>query len=301
MTASNASAKNASDGKEARRRRFAPGAAKYAMTPGKAELLAFVAECGLLTTGQVARIAGISKKAAYNRLRDLYDLGLLGRIAVPYASLAPPGADGPGLAWGPGENVHVPTRDGIKWLVEAGYLSEEEADGCKTPDFGPRNALFLAHEVLVREVRVWLELCARTHGGQVVLWVDGEAAHFSTVRPDAWFLFALPSGKTLVGLVEADRGTERGDRWLAKADGYAQLLGSDELADATGGRRNARLVAVALDEARRDRITRDLGASPIAASSYVATVEDLREGGLSSPVWRSKGKVGGVPLVMGEL
>lgn len=277
-----------------RRRRFEPGDAKYGMTPPKATVLWYVAQCGFLTTSQVARIAGITRKSAYNHLRDLFDHGLSDRLAVPYADLAPPDKPDPGVSWAPGENVHYVTKAGVKWLADAGHLPEE---AIIRPPSIPARGLFLAHEVLVRDVRVWLEMCSRAHGGAVTYWVDGEDAHFSVVRPDAWFLYKLPSGRTLVGLVEADRKTERGGRWAAKAAGYTSLLGSDELAAKTGGRRYARVVAVTLDSARRDRIIADVEASPAGESTFCAAITDLTEGGLNKAVWRHRGSAELVSLV----
>ena len=271
---------------EARRKRYARGAPQHGMTATKQRLLAYVAECGMLTTSQVARIAGIGTEAAYKHLRHLFDLGMLERIAVPYASLAPPGEDGPELAFGPGQNVHVPTKAALQYLHRAGLISDETA-ARKPPDYGPRNALFLAHEVLVRDVRVWLEVCARTHGGYVERWVDGTAAHLPPARPDAWFMFRLADGeRTLVGLVEADRDTERRDRWDKKGREYAQMLAGETLAQATDGRRKGRLLAVAPDGKRRDWIANALAGSPIADVSFCASRDDLLGGGLNAPVWR---------------
>lgn len=267
-----------------RRRRFAQGSAKYGMTAAKASVLRYIALCGMLTTGQVERIAAISRKSAYNHLRDLFDLGLTERVAVPYADLHPPTRPDPAVSWAPGENIHIATKAGLEWLLEAEYVEPEEV----RPVTVVKGRL-MAHEVLIRDVRVWLEQCMRVNGGEVTHWVDGEAAHFSCIWPDAWFLYRLPQGsRTLVGMVEADRKTERGDRWPKKAAGYAQLIGSDELAEATSGRRNARVLAVTLDWQRRERIARDVAPSPVASSFYSVAITDMeQQGGLDRRIWRN--------------
>jgi hypothetical protein len=271
------------------------------MTAKKARLLEYIGECGMLTTEQVVRIAGVSPKSAYNHLRDLHDLGLVGRVAVPYASLAPAGEDGSSLAWGPGQNVHVPTKAGLAWLRESGRLSPEAA-ARRVPDFGPKNALFLAHELLVRDVRVWLELCARAHGGSVELWKDGTAAHVGPALADALFVYRLPGGgKVLPCLVEADRGTERGGRWGRKAEDYAAIRGSQALFEATGGRMAFRLAVVAPEPARRARVAADLAATEVSEIAWVAVRGDLLEGGLDRPVWQRPGEgLSLSPLVTAE-
>ena len=281
-----------------RRRRYErSGNPKHGMTPKKARLLLYVAECGMLTTKQVARIAGMSVDATYKHLSDLFEMEMLDRIAVPYANVAPPGKDGPNLAFGPGENINAATKQGLQYLHRAELISDELA-ARKLPDYGPKNALFLAHELLVRDVRVWLELCIRAHGGDVEKWVDGPEAYLPPARPDAWFLYRLPnSERTLVGLVEADRGTERGNQWERKAHEYDRMLKSDALANATGGRRRGRLVVVVQTEARRERIAALLADSPVAGFSYVATAEDLLVGGMEREVWNNPPSEYLVPLL----
>lgn len=278
-----------------RRRRYERGKPQHGMTAAKVRLLSHIAECGMLTTSQAARIAGIGEESAYKHLRHLFDLGMLERIAVPYANLAPPDVDGPGLAFGPGQNIHVPTRAAIQYLERAGQISEEAA-ARKLPDYGPKNALFLSHELLVRDVRVWLELCAQTHGGFVERWLDGSSAHIPPARPDAWFLLKISVG-TLLGFVEADRGTERGDQWEKKIREYDELLGSEAMKIATGRRRRARLLVVTLTEARREKLSEQLAASAIADSAYVATANDLYQSGLDRPVWRHQADLELQPLV----
>ncbi|WP_395145444.1 replication-relaxation family protein [Armatimonas sp.] len=279
-----------------RRRRYEPGVPKRSMTPLKLRILSYIAECGILSTGQVARIAQMKEEAVTKHLRHLFDLRMVDTIAVPYANLAPPEENGPNLAFGPGQNIYIPTRAAIQFLERARRISDEAA-ARKLPDYGPRNALFLSHELLVRDVRIWLELCNHIQGGFVERWLDGPAAHLPPVRPDAWFVYRIKSVGSLVGFVEADRGTERGDQWEKKAGEYAELLESDVVAEATGGRKKARVLVITLTARRRDRLAQELARSPIKESAYVATVEDLKQGGLEHPVWRYSGMVNLQPLL----
>lgn len=266
------------------------------MTPLKAHLLSYIAECGMLTISQIALMAAMTEEAASKHLRDLFDLRFVDKIAVPYASLAPPGEDGPNIAFGPGQDIYVPTRTAIQYLERAQMISEEAANR-KLPDYGPRNALFLAHELLVRDVRVWLELSKRQHEGSIERWMDGTAAHIPPTRPDAWFLFRMPTQGTLVGLVEADRGTERGSQWEKKVQEYDALIGSDRLAQATGGRRRARILVVTQTEQRRERLAEELANSRVASCAFVGCINDLKIGGLYQSIWRHQQTTDLQPLV----
>lgn len=289
-----------SDGEITRRKRYEPGTPTHGITANKERLLLCIAECRMLTTDQVARMAGVTKKAAYKHLRDLFDLGLLGRVAVPYADLAPPEKDGPSLVWGPGENVHIPTKDGLRWLAAKEYIADEDARR-KPPEYGPRNKLFLAHELLVRDVRVWLELCARSDGGSVERSVFGTEAHILPARQGGWFLYRVPSGGTAVLMAEADRGNQFGNQWKEKARSYSEAVGSEAFREATKGRSRGRILAVALDAARRDWIAGEVAGFPAAEWTHCCVRSDLEEGGLSRPFWRRPGKEGFHPLLPEDL
>lgn len=286
-----------SESKKKRRSRLKrSGNPRAGMTPIKMRLLHYVAECGFLTTRQAALIMGMKRDAVYAHLSALYELDLMDRFIVPYASVAPPGEDGPNIAYGPSENFHRASRLGLRYLLQMGRISEE-LESRKLPDYGARNSLFLAHEVLVRDVRVWLEMCSRANGGHVEQWADGTAAHLPPARPDAWFVYGLPNGRALVGLVEADRGTERGPQWEWKARDYKEMLAGTTLARATGGNTKARLVIVTQSESRRERIAELLSETSIAAISFVATQDDIRTGGLERPIWNNPLEPYLVPLV----
>ena len=285
-----------------RRRRFERQVPKYALTPGKVRLLSLIAQCGMLTTGQCSRIAGISRKAAYNQLRDLFDSGLTERVSVPYVVLAPRDALTKTSVSIPSEVIHLPTKKAMELLLDWGFVDESVASR-PLPKYEAGNYLHLAHEVLVRDVRVWLQTCARMDGGDTEWWAHGTDAHVPPTRPDALFVYRLPCGpaKRVVGLVEADRGTERRDRWDKKAAEYAQLFASGELTTVTRGRKKGRIVIMTLDAARRDWIANVLDVSPVADSYYVACRGDLEDGGMGRAVWRVAGSAALVPFAAPEL
>ena len=148
----------------------------------------------------------------------------------------------------------------------------------------------------MRDVRVWLELSARERrprdrelegrrgGGHQ----PGDGAAPFSVRPDAWFVVRL-SDVVLVGLVEVDRGTERGDRrWREKIEAYSILFESGGLPRVTGYR-NARLLVLSHGVQRRNRLQAliETYAPPILASAaWLADQAEMETPDMTRAVWR---------------
>ena len=288
----------------ARRRRYVPAPSPpglLSLTPTKWEMLRYLAELRFLSLPQLARLccpAGrrdLSERSARWHLRVLFDAGLVDVLPVSRAALAPPGTkNDASLLHGSAPNVYAPTRDGLRLLVRAGHLGEEHTQR-SAPAYGPRNALFLAHELLVRDVRVWLEDCARAGGHGVERWEDGEAAAIPlgkpgasrSVRPDAWFAYRMGQ-VVLVGLVETDRGTERGDRrWKEKLEAYAALYAGTALREATGYV-NARVLVICPNAQRRDGLARLIPqlSETLAERFWLAEWGALEAADLWLPLWR---------------
>jgi hypothetical protein len=147
---------------------------------------------------------------------------------------------------------------------------------------------------------VWLELIARDGGHELERWEDGEAAAISldrerapfAVRPDAWFALRLERA-VLVGLVEVDRGTERGDRrWREKLDAYGALFSGGCLPAVTGYV-NARVLVITPDARRCAQISdtvAELGGN-LASSFWFTERSVLDEASLLTPRWRRPGGV----------
>jgi len=190
-----------------------------------------------------------------------------------------------------------PTRQvrlSTKQLVSA--IREREHDFC-----GQKIAYFLEKELAVRDVRVWLELAARNGGHGLENWQDGEEAAIDlererapfAVRPDAWFVLRLEQA-VFVGLVEVDRGTERGDRrWQEKLGAYRALLTGGRLPAVTGYV-NARVLVIAPNARRRDRLAGAIAEarSDVAPKFWIAERTFLTRricsfpSGVSSPISR---------------
>jgi len=324
--------------KAPRRSRYAraEGGPLPSFTARKVAILRYLVELRFLSLPQLARLTCPSEKSARRHLRELFDAALVDVVPVARAALSPAGdADGAQLLHGSAPNIYVPTDKGMRLLIESGHLSP---DLLRRPParYGPKNSLFLAHELLVREARVWLEAMAAAQDGQRVLkWQDGREAALplpggGAARPDAWFVQQLlpkrppgPEGSpgpgrpatlrkplVLVGLVEIDRGTERGGlRWGEKLEAYQSLFSDRAALAAATGYVNARVLVLAPDARRRDGLASllekragelrtpaaDLGRFWLAAQEVLARTD------LSEACWRRPGSDTLWPLVSPQM
>lgn len=298
----------------ARRRRYqrAPTAlALVTLTPAKVQMLRFLAECRFLSLPQLARLVcpseriDLSEKSARRHMRGLFDAGLVDVLPVSRLALAAPDAPNDAtLLYGSAPNVYVPTARGLALLAEAGIMDKGMLKR-PSPSYGPRNSLFLAHELAVRDVRVWLEGAAQASGGEqgVLEWKDGEDAAIDLndgrrVRPDAWFVYQVKEPVrdrdkpvVLVGLVEVDRGTERGDRrWGEKIEAYAALFASGRLPQVTGYV-NARVLVFTPDARRRDQLAKFIAENggPSTSRFWLAEQAATKKPDMAQSVWRQAG------------
>lgn len=293
----------------------ASGQAAHPITPLKVKLLTYIAECQMLSTPQLLALSGYTKKSAYKHLRDLLDHGMISVIGVPRASLAPLEAgNDSSLLFGSAPNIYVASKAGLRLLYDAGLI-DREVMNAKPPNYGPRNSLFLAHELGVRDVRVWLEQLNRHYGsahGGVLQWQHGTNAEIELdgdtnsyprwVRPDAWFVYGLRDPGKLVGLVEIDRGTERGQsRWAEKFAGYARLFAGNRILEVTG-QKQARVLVITPDATRRDTLAgwlRDwLGEAGLPPDRFwLAEKAVMGNVDLRAAVWRVPERDDLMPLV----
>ena len=298
-----------------RRRRYAPAsspAAYVSLTPVRVEMLRYLAKLRFLSLPQIAKLCcpserqDLSEKSARRHMRALFDAGLVDVLPISRAALTPSGVpNDASLLYGSAPNIYALTLSGLETLHRAGLLDGQCA-GRKKPAYGPKNSLFLAHELAVRDVRVWLERVARGGGYELQKWRDGEAAAIRLdqaqapllVRPDAWFVLRLPKA-VLVGLVEVDRGTERGDkRWREKIAAYAALFASSDLSRATGYV-NARVLVIAPSDRRRDQLADTIAEAGAELSSrfWISEQAVLGEPNLLLAQWRQRPDLPLRPLV----
>ena len=242
-------------------------------------------------------------------MRALFDAYLVDVLSVSRAALAPPGTpNDASLLYGSAPNIYAPTRSGLETLYRAGLIEQNVTK--HSPAYGPKNSLFLAHELEVRDVRVWLELTARDNDYALECWRDKEEAVIGlhrdqeplqqplSVRPDAWFVLRL-SQAVLVGLVEVDRGTERGEKhWREKLKAYAALFTSGCLPAMTGYT-NARVLVICPNERRRDQLAHLLARvdNSLAGRFWVADNKVLSERNLAQGQWRRANEIALCPLI----
>lgn len=277
------------------RKLFARSRPDHPLTPKKLDVLRWIGECGILIPPQIQGLTGMSAKAVQNHLLDLYHLGLVERTGVPRAAFSDFGDPGdPGLLFGRAPTLYTLTNEGGRTLLVHQRIESHQLR--EPPQYGPNNALFLAHEVQVRDVRVWLERCRRAyrHPG-VTLWRDGSAAALGRAHPDALFVYRLREA-TLVGMVEVDRRTEKSPHWWeGKFARYAALFASDVILKATGHHR-ARVIVVTPDAKRRDGITRILNGllerSAVPPKRFWITAKSTLDHTDFSAVWRVAGSEG---------
>jgi hypothetical protein len=290
----------ASPERSRRRRRYQrqPPERPLALTPRKLALLQVVAEYGLASLPQLAALSCPSRKSARRHLRDLFDLGLVDVIPVPRVALAEPvGGNHAELLYGSAPNIYSLTSLGLKALQERGLVQAVRLPGQR---YGPRNSLFLSHELAVRDVRLWFELSARRHADhQLEIWQDGAAAEIDlkrarppkAVRPDAWLVYRV-GDSVLVGLLEVDRGTERGSRrWQEKLAAYELLFQRGALRALTGYV-NARVLIVTLHARRRDGLADFVAehASPgLAGRFWLADRSTMNTPDVHQMGWRQPG------------
>ena len=278
------------------------------VTPLKLALLRALGGLRFATTGQLARWLGVSVVATRRHARALFDLGLVRAVPVARWALSGPGAPyDPALLYGSAENLYVLDREGSRLLARL--------DGTREPArpdaFGPASTPFLAHALAVRDVRIWIEEeLRRRPGHRLEAWRHdadariplGSGAKPAILIPDAWFSYRMGE-RVLVGLVEADRGTEGPLRWREKAAAYRLLFSTPALRAATGYAQGRVLVTVP-DGRRRDRLAAFLleEAGPaLAGRFWLACHGALAEAGLFDALWRHPGEEGLMPLVPPEI
>ncbi len=248
----------------------------------KLEALRLVAESRFLSTPQVAGLLGVSLKSARDHLRDLLDMQLVRPVGVPGVALGMRALVGP--------TIYVARKEGLRVLEEVGLLPPEAK---RPPSYGPEQYQFLAHELSVRDVLVWLSLSARKLGHSVSRWDCSGGLQVGSTKADALFTYDI-GGKGVVGIVEADLGSERGtstsraDRWATKVAAYSELFKEEnwEKLQALTGAPVARLVVTVPDGERAEWILRRLSGTPVAADTWIAVRGDLEGSDVYSSVWR---------------
>nr|WP_246385449.1 replication-relaxation family protein [Armatimonas rosea] len=285
------------------------------VTPRRLAILRYLAEQRVLTAKQLALLLPAPEKAIRGHTRALYDAGLLDVIAVSRLALTGSEAiNDSSLLFGSAPNLYVLTRDGRNLLFEGGLISKEQRER-QSPKYGPRNSFYLAHELAIRDVFVWLEQSRRIWESEPAQWHEAKEAYLTLpatqstsaceLHPDAWFqvgLGSLAPGRKLSAFVEVDRGTERGvTRWREKVLGYYGLFATPSLIPAVLGTTRTRVIVTVPDAVRRDSLAAQIGditgESGIAQHFYLVVASDLSPSVWSAPLWQQPNQAALVPLL----
>lgn len=287
-----------------RRRRFERGEPEHPMGPLDTRAVLEVAKMGMATVPQVAGLLGWTERAASNHLRNAYDHGYLERYGVTRPQIA--AAGGSELLFGSAPIVYALAREGLRAVTQAQLLAAAEV--ADVPQVSTKS-LFVAHELMVRDVRVWLARVQRAYPAHRGLreWVHGprgaidlgRSEYPRQCRPDARLTYGLHE-KTLAAFVEADRGTETSPaRWEEKVAQYVPVLSTGLVAQVTG-QELARVLVFCLDAARREWIAATLSRSlprELRDRFWLCEASAMGTTDLAAPAWRVPGVPNLMPLV----
>jgi DNA-binding transcriptional ArsR family regulator len=300
-------------GRRKRYERYPEHGKRVSLTAGKVQALQYIAEMRVLSISQIARLIDYPEKTVRRYMRDLFDAGLVEVIAVSRLALAGiETANDLTLIYGSAPNLYIVTKTGKKLLFEAERISETVL-GQSIPTYTPKNSFYLAHELAVKNIYVWLEETRRLLGSKIHQWRESGEAHISLpnsqemqsvnrVKPDAWFTLGITDTSSLTAFVEVDRGTERGlTRWEEKVRSYHALFATQDYIKTITGQSRARILVTVPDENRRDRLAEQIqqlgDKSGIQEYFWLIVASELTAEALVKPVWRQTGQPDLVPLI----
>ena len=196
--------------------------------PRDIEILQALYNYRFLTTSQTASLFFNSKKRAEQRLRKLYDAGLVDRIFRP-------------VIMGSAETIYVLSKFGVSILsqetgIDTETISDTRLKAKKLKSF------FLDHFIDINQFRVALISASESNNYDTLFWkYENELKNKSEqgvliadkvndpentgqkipVSPDAFFGLETPAGKAYFFL-EVDRATMTNTRFKRKMTGYAR-------------------------------------------------------------------------------
>jgi DNA-binding transcriptional ArsR family regulator len=295
-----------------RRRRYVrqPLSRPVDLSPERARALVTLARYGMITARQLAALTGVSERSARRTLRALFDAGWTEAVALPRLALVEANRESEAAQiWGSAPILSVLTRAGARLVQELGLVDQPLVLAGR---YGPPNSMFLMHEIAIRSLIVWFERsAANSPDHRLETWRLGQDAAIDlrrdtfprVCRPDLQVIYRL-GARTLVALVEVDRGTERGSRrWLEKISAYQHALFQGTLLKESTGYTRARLLILTPHARWRDHLATFLAkhASPeLAQRCWLADRSVLATPDVHAPGWRRPGHPDLQPLVPRE-
>lgn len=181
--------------------RPATGPRPVQLAEGDTELFRLINHYRLLTRDHLAALTSRDPKRIHRRLLKLIENGYLKRRTPPLA-----------------RHIYSMGSRGLSVLLTAGLISDEDAER-RLREHELRDAT-LAHEMMIADIHVMLEIASRESPVKLVAWRQGkELAHTIddgsetiTIEPDAFFGLEdtrVPAAENRsYFLLEADRSTE---------------------------------------------------------------------------------------------
>jgi len=219
------------DGTRKKRSRFNRDPQPFSMTRVQqrdVEILEGLHSYRLLTTSHITSLFFNTKKRAEQRLRKLFDGGLVDRVFRP-------------VVVGSAEIIYILSEQGASILSQETGIDREEIDIIRLKA-KKQTPFFLDHFLDINQLRISLTLASKANGYNLLFWkYENELKNKSNqgvlvsdrvkdpenpgqmipVSPDAFFGLDTPKGKAYFFL-EADRATMSNSRFRRKMMGYAR-------------------------------------------------------------------------------
>lgn len=277
----------------------------FVVTEGDIDILKFLHDFRLLRIEHVALLTGRSYTRVHRRLKGLLDSGLLRRIEAPQT-----------------KDIYHLGKPGLERLLLEGLITEEEAlRRNRSHELRPAT---LAHEMMIADIHIALELCCRDEALKLFSWEEGESIRDTfeaggmmprkiVVQPDAFFQLKdtrFPDGQNRRSyFLEADRSTmgtkprAGSQRFRDKIERYRWFIDTSRAFERHRVK-SIRIVTLTLTAQRRDNLCTDTDAylrendlTRLRKFFLFASMRDvLSEAAILGPVFKRPGDSGTVPL-----
>lgn len=260
----------------------------HVLTDRDRAIIAAVAEYRILSREQIQRLFGIGTATRANfRLGKLFHNGYLQRQAVP-------------VLHGSSQALYTLDRFGVP--VAAERLGKDPASfWCPARKFSP---LFLTHQLAVNDVRIALELAARTHADrELMLWSSEYEAkdrfffglEWLTLTPDAFLRFRV-GHKVLNAFLEVDLSSMPLRRFKEKVERYVAYDASGRFNERHKSR-HFRVLVVAKNQARLANLKRAI-AGWTSRVFWLAILSEIKSNGVLSQIWQLTDREEPHPLLL---
>ncbi len=240
------------------------------------QIVAAVAQHRFLTREQIERLFFGTTTRANFRLQKLYHHKLLGRLHLPTVR-------------GSSQAIYHLDRQGVPVAAEAlGIQPATIPWKYKRRDVGP---LFLRHLLAVNDVRIALELAARSRKDhELLLWLSDQECRDTyawqygrkVLAPDAYGRYRF-GDRVISFFLELDQATMSGKRWADKVNRYVEYAASGRYEERFG----MKLFRVLVVTTSQERLANLMRATEqqTRRSFWFTTLEDIGKHSVLASVW----------------